>query len=583
MGKTETASADDVGTTEEKAAKKGRKFELVGASRFYAGYLPGVISKGESICETSLKAPVVEKMDKLVKAGMFKILALVIIVLAAMGATAPAAAQTTGTNFTYQSKIGWGGAYLNTLPTVFAELDALYTSIGSATTLASSLGATTSGNGASLVGVFDTASYFTGTTVEAVLAELGLSRSKLPLTTSGNGASMIGVFDTATYFTGTDVEAVLAELGAYDASLGLTTQNNGASLIGVYDTATHFTGTDVETVLAELYTAKQNLVIPGAVGNIATLGADGQITDSGDGLAEYAKLITAPTNGNFACTDAFGQPTDCGSAPSDYVTTTYFEATGNSHAIINNAIGGALFPAAPADGYRLFCTAAGGAYDEGKIYTYTAGTGYDAGVPLLAGEMVQTRASDFILGGATLTDWVQLSDRPTRTALSTYMGISNMLIDAALPFGSIPAAPADKYRVLATTTGGAFVQGYVYTYSTDNVAYDAGEVIGDGHIAMVKGSTPDFIVGGTAADDYVTLSSKSPYPACKTITVTNPSTTGVSAADPDWIGATIYSIVPTSGCDQLIVGHSVAGDGVVTVETALTPGTACVVSACTFL
>lgn len=119
----------------------------------------------------------------------------------------------------------------------------------------SDLAAVTSGNGASKVGVEDSASNFDSTTVETVLAEI---IADYALTTSGNGASKIGVFDTAGNFAGADVEAVLAEIIADYAA---TTASNGASKIGIQDAATQITATNVETALAEIVDTQQAHVV----------------------------------------------------------------------------------------------------------------------------------------------------------------------------------------------------------------------------------------------------------------------------------------------------------------------------------
>lgn len=57
-------------------------------------------------------------------------------------------------------------------------------------------------------------------------------------------------------------------------------------------------------------------------------------------------------------------------------------------------------------------------------------------------------------------------------------------------------------------------------------------------------------------------------PTSKTIVIASGDTTGSSAADTDWIGATIFSIVPQSGAEQYAYGHSVGLDGSVTIEIA---------------
>jgi hypothetical protein len=67
------------------------------------------------------------------------------------------------------------------------------------------------GDGASLVGVEDSAGNFDTATVEAVLAEIIADYAAV---TTGNGASKVGVEDSAGHFTAANVEAVLAELAS---------------------------------------------------------------------------------------------------------------------------------------------------------------------------------------------------------------------------------------------------------------------------------------------------------------------------------------------------------------------------------
>lgn len=249
------------------------------------------------------------------------------------------------------------------MPSLFTKMNAI-TSTSTGAVTYPVLATVTTNSGAKLVGVLDTANYFTGTTLETILAELGLSRSKLALTTSGNGASLIGVFDTAGYFAGADVEAVLANVGAALLALNVKVVNvvdivsatapadpnvegyrvfmsatNGGLNVGyiyVWNDTTN--AWDAGTLLANAsmvaskgnppdvviggtaaanfvkLSGKVNLTVPGAVGNIATLDANGQITDGGDTLSEYSKLVSAPTNENLVMTDALGQSVDSGVA-----------------------------------------------------------------------------------------------------------------------------------------------------------------------------------------------------------------------------------------------------------------------------
>lgn len=378
--------------------------------------------------------------------------------------------------------------------------------------------------------------------------------------------------------------------GAADiwAALADTTPTSGASLIGIKDTATYYTGTTVETALAEVgaeFLTKQDLAVPAAIGNIATLDATGQVVDSGDLLSEYAKLIGTPTNGNFACTDALGQPVDCGSAPADYLTiaaaTVIFDSAGLGVPMVDAALAGADVPVAPADGYRVFVTAAGGAFVEGKTYQYTVGTGYTGGVSLDDGYILQVKgtAPDFIIGGTALTDWVRLSDFATDTDLNTRITtIADTAADTA------PADPGiDGYRVFMTNTDGGLDEGKIYVWDDTGNAWDAGTLLANGQMLAIKGAVPDIAVGGTAATNYVMLSDKGPSPECQNITVGLGANSGTSAANPDWIGATIHSYVPVSGNDQPVASIAVAGDGAVTVTTSAVETAEAVFRVCSWI
>lgn len=149
---------------------------------------------------------------------------------------------------------------------------------------ASDIASTTTGYGASLVGIEDASSYYTGPDVESALNELeaqigGLTSSTfgftednvladndalysaldkldqkwgdLSSTTNGEGASLVGIEDAGAYFTGSDVEAVLQEIGAdlaeaigieYTTSAGVTVGDavyiSAADTVETYSTIT---------------------------------------------------------------------------------------------------------------------------------------------------------------------------------------------------------------------------------------------------------------------------------------------------------------------------------------------------------
>lgn len=290
------------------------------------------------------------------------------------------------------------------------------------------------------------------------------------------------------------------------------------------------------------------------------------------GSADSAELVDTPIPGNFLSVDALGQPVMLAYAPNDFPLASSvgnkFLSTGNMHDVVDDAIAGVFFPAAPADGYRLFCTADGGVFVEGKIYEYTAGTtnAWDTGEDLLAGEIVQTRNGDLIIGGTTLTDSVKLSD----FALDSYLDL--LIADTVdITSDTIPANPGvTGYRVFMTSTDATYDEGKVYTWDDDTNTWDGGVLLAEGQFMTTKGSSPDMIVGGTGPTDYETLSAKLDRDelACKDITVTISTDTGTAAADPDWIDAYYLSASPVSGADQVVASVVIDVDGEITLTLA---------------
>lgn len=323
------------------------------------------------------------------------------------------------------------------------------------------------------------------------------------------------------------------------------------------------------------------------IGNIATLDATGQVIDSGDLLSEYAKLIGTPINGNLACTDALGQVFDCGSAPADYLTvvkaTSVFDSAGLGVPMVDAALAGVDVPVAPADGYRVFVTAADGAFVEGKIYQYYVGTGYDGGASLNDGYILQVKGTtpDFIIGGTALTDWVRLSD----VALDS--SLESLIADTVdITSDTIPVDPgATGYRVFMTSTDTTYEEGKVYTWDDDTNTWDSGVLLAEGQFMTTKGSSPDMIVGGTDPTDYEALSEKLDRNslACKDITVAISADTGTAVADPNWIDAYYLSASPVSGADKVVASVVIAGDGTITVTLAAVSTAEAVYRVCAIL
>ena len=111
---------------------------------------------------------------------------------------------------------------------------------------AADLGSTSNALGASLIGIEDASSYYTGTDIEAALNELEAQLGGATSTTFGFAEDNVLADNDAVY-------AALDKLDLKWGDLASTANGEGASLVGVEDSAGYFTGTDVEAVLAELY------------------------------------------------------------------------------------------------------------------------------------------------------------------------------------------------------------------------------------------------------------------------------------------------------------------------------------------
>ena len=191
---------------------------------------------------------------------------------------------------------------------------------------------------------------------------------------------------------------------------------------------------------------------------------------------------------------------------------------------------------------------------------------------------------------SVLIDGVAVSDVQTRPDSVT--GLTNTLVRTSGIFsrgstitvagsfgnvdlsGSSPATPADGYIVLCTGTGGAFVEGYTYTYTAGTTnAYGAGVLFADGELATVIGTDPDIVVGGTAADEYIFLSDKLSEDRLTYVDVTVGAGVGAAGVvigdNADWIGATILGTAAISGVDQVIESLVISGTGGLTLTTAV--------------
>lgn len=101
------------------------------------------------------------------------------------------------------------------------------------------LASTAANQGASDVGIYDLGSYYSSTTVEGALLELGPA-TRLDNTGASSGAYLVAVTDAGGYYSGATVEAVLAELGSMFDALGSVTATAAElnRLDGVSDSVT---------------------------------------------------------------------------------------------------------------------------------------------------------------------------------------------------------------------------------------------------------------------------------------------------------------------------------------------------------
>ena len=110
---------------------------------------------------------------------------------------------------------------------------------------AQDLNSTTNGEGASIIGIEDASSYYTGTNAEAAFNEL---EAQIGGTTSSTFA-----FTEDNVLADNDaIYAALDKLDLKHGDYASTANGEGASLIAIEDSAGNFTATDVEAALAEL-------------------------------------------------------------------------------------------------------------------------------------------------------------------------------------------------------------------------------------------------------------------------------------------------------------------------------------------
>jgi hypothetical protein len=149
---------------------------------------------------------------------------------------------------------------------------------------ASDIASTTAGKGAAIVGVEDSAAYYSATNLESVLAEI---KTQLGGTTSTS-------YNFSENNVLADNDAVYAALNKLDLKFGdiaSTSVGEGASLVGINDAGNYFTATTVEAALQELAAEDDGASYTVATGGVTK--GDLVYISANNSVAPYATLSAA--------------------------------------------------------------------------------------------------------------------------------------------------------------------------------------------------------------------------------------------------------------------------------------------------
>ncbi len=187
------------------------------------------------------------------------------------------------------------------------------------------LSSNANGNGAALIGIEDVGAYYTGTDVEAALAELDAQLGGATSATFNFTEANVCVDDEAVY-------ASLEKLDLKWGDLASTANGEGAALVAIEDPGAKITATDVEAALIELVDAM--------------LKADGSVALAGDmTLADGVDLAVNTANGTKIGTAATQKLGFWGATPVIQHTATGdvtgFVAGSGAHANVDSVYTGA--------------------------------------------------------------------------------------------------------------------------------------------------------------------------------------------------------------------------------------------------
>lgn len=408
----------------------------------------------------------------------------------------------TGTNFDYPSFVGWGSADLSELFTVFAGIDSRFTAV------------------LNLVAA-----------LQARIAE--------PVA----DVAALKALDTTDATTWPDRIVIFVEGEARYFAL-----DRGSS-------AAEVLGPPVE-VVAPTTGVGRWLVVEATVGtndleaNCVTLAkaANDLITASNHTFAPGTSGLTA-TEVNAAIVEVFNA----------LLVMGWLKRC-------DEAAAGGAFPAAPAEGYRVFCTTTAGGHDAGKIYTYhVLGTAYDAGV--LVGDkeavVIGGAAPDLLVRGSAGVEALSLkTDKvvPAQAGNFASLDAGGDLTDSFQNYNTVAPVVEGNNRSLAFIPANSLVA--VQGHETAGAA--AGQL-----------SVP-LLVGGTAlnTDDGWLYGSLSDATGTRTVNLYSDSARSVLVASGSKAGdgeITLAEVSSSGLSGKITVTYTADGDFTILTQLSGTP------------
>lgn len=317
---------------------------------------------------------------------------------------------------------------------------------------AADLNSTTTGEGASIIGIEDASAYYTGTDVEAALNEIEAQ--------IGGATSSTFAFTEDNVLADNDaVYAALDKLDLKWGDLASTANGEGASLVGIEDSGGLITATDVEGALAENRTAidaiEDNTITAGAgITSTGTVGAD----DQNIAINEASATVTI-TGGTWTFPTDNLQVTGTPDSANDAVNKSYVDSqlsgiTWKEPVCVADFIGertiAQIDALTPSEGWAVVATDAG---------TPAAGTS-DA---LVAGDLAEYNG----------TSWIKLYDADTGSLAA---GLRLIASETATLFSPLTDA-TDDGKILTSVASGGTITGTNSDFTDSGDAADGNAVL----------------------------------------------------------------------------------------------------------